>query len=123
MIFDLEISAQAEIDLRNVYEYIAYELQSPVNARRQLKRLEDSICSLEQLPERFREYEIEPWHSRGLRIMPVDNFCVFYIPDSKNALVTVIRIMYGRQDMENQLGKSEEVLSKDKARDNFRAIP
>jgi len=106
MIFKLEISAQAEIDLRNVYEYIAHALQSPENAKGQLKRLEYSISGLEQLPECFREYEIEPWHSRGLRIMPVDNFCVFYIPDEKKAVVTIIRIMYGRRDVEKQLGKS-----------------
>lgn len=34
---------------------------------------------LEQMPERFREYEKEPWHSRGIHIMPVDNYCVLYI--------------------------------------------
>ena len=52
---------------------------------------------------RFREYEKEPWHRRGLRIMPVDNYCVFYIPDSKKAVVTIIRVMFGGQDMDMQL--------------------
>ncbi|MFR5076693.1 MAG: hypothetical protein ACLTDX_01095 [[Clostridium] innocuum] len=37
---------------------------------------------LNQMPERFLGYEKEPWHSRGLRIIPVDNYCVFYIPDA-----------------------------------------
>jgi len=52
----------------------AFELQSPENASGQLNRLEESIMGLNQMPERFREYENEPWHSRGLRIMPVDKF-------------------------------------------------
>jgi len=105
MIFEIKISAQADNDLRNVYEYIAYELQSPENASEQLDRLEESILSLDQMPERFRVYEKEPWHSRGLRIMPVDNYCVLYIPDMKNALVTIIRVMYGGRDIDVQLEK------------------
>lgn len=105
MIFEIEISDQADRDLRNIYEYIAFELQSPENASGQLDRLEESIVGLDQMPERFREYESEPWHSRGLRIMPVYNYCVFYIPDAKNAVVTIIRVMYGGRDIGTQLGK------------------
>jgi toxin ParE1/3/4 len=105
MIFEIEISAQADNDLRNVYEYIAYELQSPENASGQLDRLEESILSLDQMPERFRAYEKEPWHSRGLRIMPVDNYCVLYIPDVEKAVVTIIRVMYGGRDIDMQLQK------------------
>ncbi len=33
MIFEIEISDQAEIDLRSIYEYISFELQSPENAK------------------------------------------------------------------------------------------
>lgn len=105
MIFEIEISDQADADLRNIYEYIAFELQSPENAGGQLDRLEERIMSLDQMPERFREYENEPWRSRGLHIMPVDNYCVLYIPDAENAVVTIIRVMYGGRDIETQLKK------------------
>lgn len=105
MIFEVEISAQADVDLRGIYEYIAYELQSPENASGQLDRLEENIMKLDQMPERFRQYEKEPWHSRGLRIMPVDNYCVLYIPDTEKAVVTIIRVMYGGRDIEAQLQK------------------
>ena len=105
MIFEIEISDQADNDLRDIYEYIAFELQSPENASGQLDRLEESILGLDQMPERFREYEKEPWHSRGLRIMPVDNYCVLYIPDKEKAVVTIIRVMYGGRDIETQLQK------------------
>lgn len=105
MIYEVEISAQADFDLRGIFEYIAYELQSPENAIGQLDRLEENIMKLDQMPERFRQYEKEPWHSRGLRIMPVDNYCVLYIPDAEKAVVTIIRVMYGGRDIETQLQK------------------
>lgn len=56
MIFEIEISEQADDDLRNLYEYIAYELQSPENASGQLGRLEENIMSLEQMPKRFHRF-------------------------------------------------------------------
>lgn len=55
------------------------------------------------MPERFRLYENEPWHSRGLHIMPVDNYCVLYILDKENSLVTIIRVMYGGRDIDSEL--------------------
>jgi len=105
MIFEIKLSTQADIDLRDIYEYISYELQSPENANGQLDRLEECIMSLDHMPERFRSYENEPWHSRGLRIMPVDNYSILYIPDIEKTVVTIIRVIYGGRDIETQLRK------------------
>ncbi|WP_347491577.1 type II toxin-antitoxin system RelE/ParE family toxin [Desulfoscipio sp. XC116] len=71
----------------------------------QLNRLEEGIISLDQMPERFHEYDKEPWRSRGLRVMPVDNYCVFYIPNEDSGVVTIIRVMYGGRDVDKELGK------------------
>jgi toxin ParE1/3/4 len=35
--------------------------------------------------------------------MPVDNYCVFYIPDMEQTVVTIIRVMYGGRDIDKQL--------------------
>ncbi len=94
---------QADADLRGIYEYIAFELLSPDNAAGQLDRLEKHIIELEEFPEKFRLYEKEPWHSRGLRVMPIDNYLVFYIPDKEAGIVTVIRVMYSERDVDTQL--------------------
>jgi toxin ParE1/3/4 len=98
MIYEIVITEQADADLRSIYKYIADELQSLQNASGQLDRLEQNIMKLDQLPERFRIYPKEPWLSRGLRIMPVDNYTVFYIPDPDKAIVTVVRVMYGSRN-------------------------
>lgn len=103
MIYEVTTTNQADADLRDIYEHIAFELLSPDNAAGQLDRLEEHIIGLEKFPEKFRLYEKEPWHSRGLRIMPVDNYLVFYIPDKDAGIVTVIRIMYVGRDIDSQL--------------------
>ena len=86
-----------------------YELKSPETASGQLDRLEKNILDLDFMPDRFRLYEKEPWHSRGLRIMPVDNYLVFYITDHSAKTVTVIRIMYGGRDVDAQLKKHTKI--------------
>ncbi|MCU6747560.1 MULTISPECIES: type II toxin-antitoxin system RelE/ParE family toxin [Lachnospiraceae] len=103
MIFDVKLSKQADSDLRNIYEYIAFELQAPENADGQLNQLEKMILSLEEMPERFRRYEKEPWRSQGLRIVPVDNYLVVYIPEIDIQRVTVIRVLYGRRNVDEEL--------------------
>lgn len=103
MIYEVTTTDQADTDLRGIYEYIAFELLSPDNAIGQLDRLEKNIMGFEEFPEKFRHYEKEPWHSRGLRVMPVDNYLVFYIPDKDAGIVTVIRVMYAGMDVDNQL--------------------
>ena len=103
MMYEVEVSEQADRDLRGIFEYIAFELQSPKNAGGQLDRLEKQILSLDTMPERYRKYEKEPWKTRGLRILPVDNYVILYIPDSNKKVVTILRVMYAGRDIDNQL--------------------
>ena len=103
MIYEVEVSEQAGRDLREIFENIAFELQSPENAIGQLDRLEEQILSLDTMPERYRKYEKEPWKSRGLRVLPVDNYVVLYIPDNDKKVVTILRVMYAGRDIDNQL--------------------
>ena len=103
MIYEVITTDQADADLRGIYEYIAFELLSPDNAAGQLEKLEEYIIGLEKFPEKFRPYEKEPWNSRGLRVMPVDNYLVLYIPNKDTRIVTVIRVMYAGRDVDNQL--------------------
>ena len=103
MKYKIEISEQADKDLRNIYEYIAFELQAPENASGQIDRLEEHILSLDSMPEKYRIYDKEPWKSRGLHILPVDNYVVLYIPDTDTKVVTILRIMYNGRDIDKQL--------------------
>lgn len=90
---------QAERDLSEIYEYIAFELCSPEIAKNFIYKIEKRIQGLGFLPERFQLYEGKSWKDLGLRMMKVDNYIVFYTIDKKMAIVTVIRVMYGGRDI------------------------
>ena len=103
---EIQYTGQARQDLRNVYEYIAYTLLVPESAAKQADRIMRAIRSLEEMPMRYPLYSDEPWHSQGLRFVPVDNYLVFYLPNEDTSIVRVVRIMYGARDIREQLSET-----------------
>lgn len=103
MSYQVNISDEAERDLNSIFEYIAYELLSVKGAVNQLSRLEKEIKSLNEMPERYRQYDVEPWCSLGVRRFPVGNYCVFYLPNKETHVVDVIRVLYARSDMDHTM--------------------
>ena len=108
MKYEIEITTKAKSDIIGIYDYIASELLAPETAVNQIDRLEKSILGLGFMPSRFRKYGSELWQSRGLRIMPVDNFAVLYIPDKTTKIVTIIRVMYCGRNIEKQLDSLQQ---------------
>lgn len=105
MKFNVELTEQADKDLRSIYLYISIDLNSPDNAIKQIKRLWDAILYLDELPQRYRRYEDEPWHSRGIRVLPVDNFVILYIPFVKEKIVRIATVMYSGRNIDEHLSK------------------
>ena len=103
MNYSIVLTETAQADLSAIFRYIAMDLQSVQNANSQLSRIEKAITSLDQMPERYRVYDRKNWRERNMRVMPVDNYLVFYIPTHDDLTVTVMRIMYGGRDIDRQL--------------------
>ena len=99
-------SARARQDLRNIYEYISYDLLVPETATRQTRRIMKEIRSLDEMPMRHRLYDDEPWHSQGVRFFPEDNYLVFYLPDETKNTVYIVRIIYSGRDIKKQLSET-----------------
>ena len=107
MKYKVVYTAGAKRDLRNIFRYISEELLAPENAAGQTDRIMAVIRKLVTMPNRNRLYEEEPWHSRGLRFFPVDNYLVFYKMNDET--VYIVRIMYGGRDVHKQLSQTEDV--------------
>lgn len=97
----------ARQDLKNIYKYITESLVEPEIAVKLIHKIIEEIRSLDELPQRYKLYENEPWHSRGLRTLPVNNYLIFYLSDEEKAVVTVIRIIYGGRDISKQLSEMQ----------------
>lgn len=52
-------------------------------------------------------YGKEPWFSRGLRLVTVDHYNIYYLVDKERNSVSIMRILYGRRNMESVLSETE----------------
>lgn len=86
-------------DIQNIYDYIAYEKKSIINAEAQVSRIQEEILKLDTMPDSYHSYPEEPWKSRGLRFFNVDNYLIFYIPNEKKHKVNVLRVIYGKMNL------------------------
>ena len=98
----------ARQDLREIYEYIAFSLLASDTARSLTDRIMAEIRTLETFPERNPLYRDEPWHSQGVRVLPVKNYLVFYTVNNDTETVSVARILYGGRDISRQLEETVE---------------
>ena len=60
-------SPAAQDDVKDIFNYIAYELQAPQAARNQVNRIRSAIKKLNSMPERHEVVSWEPWASMGMR--------------------------------------------------------
>lgn len=98
--YSVYYSPEAKADLKSVYTYIAFSLHAKIAAKAQTDRLRKEIRSLSFMPERYERVDWEPWHSQGVRKVPVDNYIVYYRTNGENLSVEIVRIFYGGRDIE-----------------------
>ncbi len=110
MNWKIQYSASSREDLRWILEYIAYELLSPEYAARQVERIMKAVRSLENMPMRHSVYSEEPWKTKQVRFLPVDNYIIFYLPKDETNTVNIIRIIYGGRDIKRQIKETKEEL-------------
>ena len=101
MTWKIEIADAATEDLREIFTYIAMELRAPESARNVVRRILAEIATLEKMPNRCRQYPRDPLRTKGVRVLDVGNYCVYYLP--KNGLISVGRILYSRRDADSTL--------------------
>ncbi|MCD7823520.1 MAG: type II toxin-antitoxin system RelE/ParE family toxin [Oscillospiraceae bacterium] len=99
MTYEVIVSEPAKIDLKEIAAYIC-DLHAPQAAYNQICRIEKRIYSLDFMPERYRLYDGEAFQGSGLRMVPVDNFCIFYHIDNESEIVEISRVVYGRRNMD-----------------------
>lgn len=104
--FYIKITDEASLDLIQIYNYIANELKVPKIAAKQVDRIRKTIQSLDVLPLRNPIVSWEPWKSKFYRQVPIDNFIAYYATDEKQQIVTVLRIFYGKRNIETLIQDS-----------------
>ena len=103
MKYKIIFSENAKSDLISIVRYIAVELLEPDIAEKLSHRILIAIKSLEEFPQRHGLCYYKEWKDKGLRVLPVENYLVFYMPVQSNQTIRIYRVLYAKRDIENQL--------------------
>ena len=105
MSYVVTVSYEAEEDVQSIFMYLAVQRSSPMNARRQLARIEQAIEGLDELPLRYPSAKFRSWGKRGFRVMRCDKFLIFYLVQEEKREVIISRVLYQRRDIGNVLAE------------------
>jgi len=90
----------AKSDLDEILSYISIELSNPDAAASFLKDLEAVIASICSVPKIGRIVDNEFLPNREIRKSLVGNYVLYYLPDIKEKRIYVLRILYGRRNLD-----------------------
>ncbi len=96
--YEVKLTSQAVQQIGETVQYISKILLEPEIARKWADTLQSEIEKLDSMPSRYPLTEEEPWHTNGIRRMPVKNFLVYYLVDEERKTVWVTAVIYGRRD-------------------------
>ena len=71
MRYDVKLTSQAIGQIEETVQYISKILLAPETARKWADTLQCEIGKLDSMPSRYPLTEEEPWHTRGIRKIPV----------------------------------------------------
>jgi len=101
MIYSVSIQPDAQIELDEIYAYVARQLRNPIDAQRLVVRLEDAILALGEMPYRAPLSRDPRFAIQGVRTLIVGNHIVYYIVDDVVHEVSVVHVAHQLRSSEN----------------------
>lgn len=97
------LTQKANADLDDIVGYIAVELANPTAASHFADKLQEAIEEACSFPENgsFVINEFVP--NTEVRKKLVGNYMMYYLPDSNEKMIFILRIVYGRRNMDEIL--------------------
>ena len=93
--YKVQITDKALVDMEEIYNYIAIQLQAPENAIGQYNRIAKAIEELKMFLEKVRLMESKQERAMGLRQLAVENYSFFYVIENES--VIVMRVLYSAE--------------------------
>lgn len=97
--FRYQLTKRAESDLDGIVSYIAVELANPQAASDFVDKLKDNIDEARAFPESGSLVDNEFLQVENLRKKLIGNYIMYYLPDIREKIIYILRIVYGKQNI------------------------
>lgn len=101
--YSFDFAERARVDFEKIAYYIAVELVNPAAASRFADALYKKIDEACTFPDSGSHVENVALPFGGTRKKLVGNYVMYYLPDEIHRKIVVLRVVYGKRDMDNIL--------------------
>lgn len=98
--YQYHFTKKAESDLDEILSYISIELSNPDAAASFLKDLQALLASICSVPKIGRIVENKFLPDREIRKSLMGNYVLYYLPDTEEKIIYILRILYGRRNLD-----------------------
>lgn len=97
--FGYRLTKRAESDLDGIVSYIAVELANPQAASDFVDKLKDNIDEARAFPESGSLVDNGFLQVENLRKKLIGNYIMYYLPDMREKIIYIPRMVYGKQNI------------------------
>ena len=98
--YQYHFTKRAEADLEEILSYISIELSNPEAAASFLKDFLAVLTSICSVPKIGSIVKNEFLPNKEIRKSLVGNYVLYYLPDIKEKRIYVLRLLYGRRNLD-----------------------
>lgn len=103
--FGYRLTKIAESDLEGIVSYITVDLANPQAAANFVDKLQNTIEETRAFPESGSLVHNEFLQVENVRKKLVGNYIMYYLPDIEENIIYILRIVYGKRDLDEILKK------------------
>ena len=97
--FGYRLTKRAESDLDGIVSYISVVLANPQATSDFVDKLQDNIEETRAFPESGSLVDNEFLQVENLRKKLIGNYIMYYLPDMREKIIYILRIVYGKQNI------------------------
>lgn len=100
--YSLSYLPTANQDITSILNYISETIAAPRAALNLLNALDESISRFKMSPYSCRVYQPLKSLEQEYRLLPANNYLVFYTVNEHEKLVEIYRVIYAKRDLDKQ---------------------
>ncbi len=101
--YSYRFTNKAVQDLDDILHYISVDLANPIAAQNLGKMIFEKIDTVRSFPESGAPIDNEFLTDKEVRKLLVDNYIIYYKAHHEEKMLTVIRIVYGKRNLDEIL--------------------
>ena len=98
MQYKVILTKSAATDIEHIADYIAVNLRERQTALKMVRKIRETAMSLQTMPEKYPVVQDNFLALKGVRMVTINHYLMFYTVDHAKGIVSVLNVVYGKRE-------------------------